>query len=413
MLRWAGWRGRITIAAAGGTWGAAIILVVASGVNGATVSLTPSLSVSERYTDNLLLSPTSKVVDLATIVSPGLTADYTGRAMVGNVGYRGAAEYYRRRPEENRYAQTVTASVRTPGLAAVLKGGDLRLAGSFIRTSDLPASSLTGFLGDGNEGIQLPRVDTRRTWLGMTLEYPWLPRTALTVSSSFQTTRYGRLDQGVPGGPIQLQDSTVADGGISLRRRWSDRTALTAASGVSVTAFDAPAPAPAPDRIRTQRLTAGVEYMISPRTTVNAGAGAVWVEDDRGRVTADVGLRHVLRTSSLAMQYTRGTGTGGGLNRTVTISQRASGRLTRRWDDRILGYAQLGWSRSVAPAAVGFRTTSYEAGAGLDVGILSWLGGGVSYAYLDQRSRGGIGDAERHLLTVTLTATGPSWRLLR
>src|SRR3990172_10989167 len=93
----------------------------------AALSLTPSLSVSEHYTDNLLLSQTSKVGDLATFVSPRLSLEYAGRDVVWGGGYQGTAEYYRQRPDENRYSQTATANLRVPRLTHPLAGLHLPL----------------------------------------------------------------------------------------------------------------------------------------------------------------------------------------------------------------------------------------------------------------------------------------------
>ena len=383
----------------------------------AALALTPSLSVSEQYTDNLLLSQTPKVGDLATFVSPRLSLEYAGRDVVWGGGYQGTAEYYRQRPDQNRYSQTATANLRVPRLTHALRGLGLQLAGSFIRASELQAYSFTQPLGESNEGIRVPRVDTRRTRVEMTVDYPWSQRTTAALSSSLQTTRYGQIaDQGSPSGTVQLQDSTVSDGAIRLRHQWSATTTLTADSGVSVTVFDMPEAGPSepePDHIRTQRLTAGAEYSISSTTTLNGSAGVTWVEDDQSRFTANLGVRRVFATSNLVLQYTRGAGTGGGLSRAVTVSERVIGRLAKNWGERTTGYAQLGWSRSVSTVTASFRTSSYEAGAGLDMVLLPWLGGGFSYSYFNQRSQGGPGDAERHLVMATLTATGSPWRLLR
>jgi hypothetical protein len=386
-------------------------------VTEAALSLTPSLSVSEQYTDNLLLSQTSKVGDLATFVSPRLSLEYAGRSVVWGGGYQGTAEYYRQRPDENRYSQTATANLRVPWLTHALRGIDLRLSGSFIRTSELQAYSFTQPLGESNEGIRVPRVDTRRTRVEMTVDYPWSQRTTAALSSSLQTTRYGQIaDQGSPSGTVQLQDSTVSDGAIRLRHQWSATTTLTADSGVSVTVFDVPEAGPlgpGPDHIRTQRLTAGAEYSISSTTTVNGSGGVTWVEDDQSRFTANLGVRRVFATGNLVLQYTRGAGTGGGLSGAVTVSERVIGRLAKNWGERTTGYAQLGWSRSVSTSTSSLRISSYETGAGLDRALLPRLGGGVSYSYFNPRSQGGPGEAERHLFMATLTATGSPWRLLR
>jgi hypothetical protein len=386
-------------------------------VTEAALSLTPSLSVSEQYTDNLLLSQTSKVGDLATVVSPRLSLAYAGRDVVWGGGYQGTAEYYRQRPDENRYSQTATANLRVPWLTHALRGLDLRLAGSFIRTSELQAYSFTQPLGESNEGIRVPRVDTRRTRMEVTVDYPWSQRTTAALSSSIQMTRYGQIaDQGSPSGTVQLQASTVRDGAIRLRHRWSATTTLTADSGVSVTVFDVPEAGPlgsGPDHIRTQRLTAGADYSISSTTTLNGSAGVTWVEDDQSQFTANLGVRRVFATGHGVLQYSRGAGTGGGLSRAVTVSERVIGRLVKNWGERTAGYAQLGWSRSVSTVTASFRTSSYETAAGLDMVLLPWLGGGFSYSYFNQRSQGGTGDAERHLFTATLTATGSPWRLLR
>ena len=71
----------------------------------ADLTATPSLSVSERYTNNLYLSRTDPVDDLVTTVTPRVDLRFDERAVSGGVRYQATGEWYRQRREQNRWSQ--------------------------------------------------------------------------------------------------------------------------------------------------------------------------------------------------------------------------------------------------------------------------------------------------------------------
>lgn len=409
-------------------WATAMSLVWMGGSRPAqaALTLTPSLSVAERYTDNLFFAPTAKVGDLSTFVSPGLSLAYEGRSVALRAAYRGTQEYHQRR-SANRYSDSGSADATFPWLEGVATGLTLSLSAGFSRGAELPAFTYDEALREGNEGIQLPRIETTRQRAGATMGYSWGLKTSTSASYTWSSTHFEEVDlerladivESTPGLQVQMQDSSVQDLSLTYRYRWSEITTLTLTPGRSMIhyeetrtpLFDLP-----PDDRTTLRLSGGAEYRASPQLTLDAKVGVMAIEDDRLRLTADAGAVQTLRDGRLSLRYRRGAGTGGGITRSVTVTQRVTAKLVREWGPRSSWNASAGYSRTVSiperTTEVLVRVSTYEIGAGVDWLLLSWLTGGVSYSYLTQRTQGVSIEAERNLVIVSLTAAGP-WRLMR
>lgn len=403
-----------------------IVLLGVSRESQAALTLTPSLSVAEYYTDNLFFLQYAKVGDFSTSVSPGLALAYEGRSMAFDVSYRGTQEYHQR-SEENRYSESAAAHASFPWMESVATGLTLDLTAGLSRGAELPAFSYDEALREGNEGIQLPRVEAVRKRAGAVLGYQWSLHTTGTVGYQFSSTHFEAFDLArladivdvTPGLEVQMQDSSVRDVSASIRHRWSELLTLTLSPGRSVTTFKSPPEAlfelPPDDRVTT-RIAGGAEYRMSPTRTVTGSVGVMAIEDDRLRLTMDLGAVETLRDGRLTVRYRRGAGTGGGVTRNVTLTQRLTARLVRDLGPHASWNAIAGYSRTVSiPERTTdrlVRVSTYEVGVGLDWSLLSWLSASLSYSYLTQRTQGVSIEAERNLVAVSLTAAAP-WRVIR
>lgn len=346
--------------------------------------------------------------------------------MTFDVSYRGTQEYHQR-STENRYSESAAAHAAFPWLESVATGLTLELSAGVNRGAELPAFSYDEALREGNEGIQLPRVEAVRKRAGAVLGYQWSLNTTGTLAYQFSSTHFEPFDLArladiidvTPGLEVQMQDSSVRDLSAELRHRWSELLTLTLRPGRSVTTFKSPPEAlfelPPDDRV-TLRISGGAEYRMSPTRTVDGNLGVMAIEDDRLRLTMDLGATETLRDGKLTLRYHRGAGTGGGVTRNVTLTQRLTARLVKNLGTRASWNALVGYSRTFSiPERTTdrlVRVSTYELGAGLDWSLLSWLSASLSYSYLTQRTQGVSIEAERNLVAISLTAAAP-WRVIR
>jgi len=81
----------------GGQYGkvAWMLLFIISLINEseASVTFTPSISIGERYNDNLLFSGTVQKSDFATIISPAGMFTYEGKQLTLSCRYEGTGEF--------------------------------------------------------------------------------------------------------------------------------------------------------------------------------------------------------------------------------------------------------------------------------------------------------------------------------
>jgi hypothetical protein len=94
-----------------------------------------SLSVSERYTNNLYLSRTDPIGDLSTTVAPRVDLRFDERAISGGVRYQATGVWYRQRRDQNRWSQQGEADAALTALGRAVRGLDVRLS---LQPRELP-----------------------------------------------------------------------------------------------------------------------------------------------------------------------------------------------------------------------------------------------------------------------------------
>lgn len=368
------------------------------------VTLTPSMALSERYTDNFFFTEieANREGDFTTTVGPQLTLSAENRNLNMSARYQGNAEFNIRHPEENRYGQTLSMDIVMPSISEI-RGLDLHITESVAYVPELPAFSFgrSGPLPvEANQGIQVGRTDTFRNRAGVTLGYGWTSLFSTALSYSYLTNQYR-------GGT--LEDYIVHQGGINGVYQVSRRMQWIASYDASVTNYEKA------DSVAVHNFHLSDRYQISPTFTASVGTGVAVIPggETQWTLSAEVGETGPFRT--LSFQYIRGIGTGGGVTTTATLSQNLVGQVIQTLSRSASATLRLGYGVNEALSGPAVKISTQEFGAGIQISFLSWLSGGVNYSYLNQRTDGGmtIQDAHRNLIMVNLTATALPLRIMQ
>jgi hypothetical protein len=399
-----------------GRWLAALSVALAIGLwpsgAGASVTFTSNLSVSERYSDNVFFSPTDPRSDLSTLVVPGVALAFEGKDATLTATYGLVAEYHYAESggeslpnDANGVTQSIGLGLTVPLLTRQSRRVDVGVYESMTYTTELPAFSLGQDATEANQGIQIPRTTTFRNSAGASLTYGWSARVRTAISYENVITRYAGDD---------LQDETINSGDLETTYLYSQRTDMAFALGVtdqeyggagSVTAWDATV-------YGIHRLTTGV--------TVDGRVGGAVVranvpEAPRSRFFVwEVEGTKTLEALNMRVSYQRAIGSGAGLIASATVNEQLTGGATWNVSRKVSANLDVAWARNEAVSDESFSIYTYAGTIGASVGLTEWLGGSASYSYLTQRAEGPAGpDGSRNLVMLTLTATGPSWRMAK
>lgn len=390
----------------------------------APVTVDTSLSVSERYDNNLYLSQTDPVSDLTTTVSPRIDVTFDHRPVQGSLSYQASAEWYRQRRTENRLSHQGEARAALKALRRVLPNLDVQVAGLYSVAGELPGTTLSGLPSEPGGQVLLPRTETTQWRGGATAGYQWTRRFESRLEYALTTTRYQAFNlaeladvvAGAPALTVATHNSVTHDATLALRYRRSATTTLTLNPGWRAIRVDTEEETPTADNTTvTSRLTVGAEYFPGAFMTVRGQVGAMVVEDDQTRLVFDIRLHRSWARGGFSLSGGQEAGAGGGVTGTASITQRGAADLSYVLGTRTQSSLGLTVARHVSiaddPSITSVRIMTYGANAGLTRGVFQWLTASLNYSYTVQRSDGVSLDGERHVVTATLTTRTPSWRI--
>lgn len=367
------------------------------------LTLGNSLSVSQSYNDNFFFTEENKEADYATVIAPELTLTYNSRNLTFFGRYQGSLGFRAENREENRYSQSSSFDLDLPLFSRIVKGFDIKITEEIIYAPELPSYSFDDKTQMTNEGIQVPRNDTVGNRAGLTVSYVWSRQISMALSYTNGVTLYKSPE---------FQDRVAHDADFQVGYQSSAMTRWTASYGIGITDFQGD------KRFITHRYMVGARHQVDPSFSIDGEVGIVSFEvepdEQSARVAAmSANISKGYRSGSLSLRYVRETGSGGGLTPSITLTQRVVGRATRTFGSASL-YAQAAYGRNASLPLKELKISSYEGGAGVELKLLDWLHGSLSYSYFNQQAQGDIGtDGERNLVTIMLTASGPAWRIVR
>lgn len=348
-----------------------------------TITLSPSLTLSEEYDDNVLLSPTDRQSDFVTSVSPALRLTIAEYPWSVTAAASLRAMYYAERPElnsstDNRQGSLAIEFHPTPRFTASL--------------TDTVVRSLDPGEVDPEAGVIIGRFPSTRNTVAPAVTYQIDPLTQLRLQYSFSTIR--------SDSPL-ARDSDTHEAGLSLQHQFTPRTSGTLRYTFSrIQAEDSPA--------RDAHLPrVGVAHSLSPTTQISADAGPLLIEraDGSTEITAGGSLQYAQQFArgSVSVAYERSARVAGvtgeaatSQSLTATVTFFATREASLRLDSGV---------RTTESPDAGEDFLIYTAGIGLDYRILRWLSVNGGYRYLRQDDRAGPLNLDRNVVFLGFTAS--------
>ncbi len=129
----------------------------------AVLDIDASLSVAERYTDNLFFTFANKRDDFGTFVTPRVSAVFSNKDITVGMTYAASAQFYVNNTQANDVSHGTNMIIDLPFLNRKFKNLEVRINESFNLSPSLPAFSENSsrFTGVGGAGGD-PRPGARR-----------------------------------------------------------------------------------------------------------------------------------------------------------------------------------------------------------------------------------------------------------
>lgn len=348
-----------------------------------TVTLSPSLTVSEEYDDNILLSSTDRQSDFVTSVSPGLRLTITDYPVTVTAAASLRALYYARRSDLN------TTTDNRQGSLAIEFRPTARLSASL---TDTLVRNLDPGEVDPVAGITVGRFVSTRNTLTPAVSYQLTPLTHLRLQYSFSVLR--------SGSPL-AEESDTHEAGLALQHEFTRRT--TGTLRYTFSRFEVEE-TPARD---AHLPRVGMAYALSPTIRLSADAGPLLLERADGSteitVAGSANYAQEFEYGRLSLTYDRSAGVTGALGEVATTQSLTA--VVSFSATRVATVALEGGVRTTEGAGTAADFLVYTAGIRLDYRILRWLSISGGYRYFRQDDRTGLLNLERNNVFLGLTAS--------
>lgn len=394
-------------------WVGAVIGVIALPASGhraaaQTLVLTPHLSVSEQYNDNVFFDD-RKVDDFVTSIAPGATLRYD-RALL-SVGLSGStsAQFFARQPSNDRIAGTQSGVLdayyeASPRLSLQLADGVTRV--NQTRTDSGQATAPPPDSNDpGQVATLLPRGDALSNFFTMGTGYQLTPR--WSTSASYRNS-YSNFSN--PNG----QD--VAHG-AALSLGYALRANLSTSLSYGYSYFDLNEDPPS--TTESHSINVGGGYQYDPYWSASVSAGVFVnrpLRSSGGSISDSIGP---LFNVSLTRATERGS-ISVGAAQTITTSAGVAGVSQTRG---VFGQYQMQLTERLS-GQVGVHyshfdtdTTQFQVlqvSAGLSMPLGRYFSAGLTYSYRfrdSSRATASLqkGSVDGNVVSISVTASYPLW----
>lgn len=256
----------------------------------APFTLTPNLTVSEEYNDNVFLDNTNKRSDFITGFTPGISA------LIESPTYRLLASYDFTARIYARETRLTEAFASQNGIIDGFYRLDPRLTVSLSDTLHYDTNSNLVVL----EAVSSGRNHVWSNTVSPGVSWQADPRTTLRLTAAYTATRFQSTE---------LSDSDVyrTDAGVD----YAFTPRLTGTAAYQFGYFDLRNQ----DNVFTHTPRAGLTYQFTETLTGAASAGPTFVTDGSSDVTAAATVSVVQRFQwgAIGFLYDRGVGTSGGI----------------------------------------------------------------------------------------------------
>ena len=384
--------------------------------------LNSNITAGGIYTDNLFFSETNKVDSFGVTVGPQVNLTYTSPDLILGLTYSGVGQIFPDETGANRYIQNASTFLDLPFLTKRIKGLEVRLIENVTFTPSLDGfgeidqtgatlsnpgqnpsgvnTGLTGVGGNnsgvagvGNQGIQIQRTNAFRNLAGFQLQY--LASRNLTLTGNYRNLLTIFTEDGFRNSSI----NTINGGAVY---RWYATPTTTGNVNYAFTPIISDISSP----IFRHRIGVGGNHLFSPSLTLSGTVGVSVIQDDPTQAFANVSLSKLLEGGSISVFYGQATGLAQGFANSATLSQSVGITASHALGERVNVFVQLNGARNTSLSGNDIDLLSYGGTAGLTMGLLEWLSGGVNYNYFKQDNQGGTFgvNADRNFVTLFLTA---------
>jgi hypothetical protein len=257
----------------------------------ASVSLIPSLTVSEEYNDNFFFKDnTDREEDLTTTITPALTLRYENPSIILGAHYRGGVPFHLKHKEEDgKYLQHLNFDIALPFLSRRFHGVDVRITEFSDFTPEIPAISLGGPPRE-TFGTGRGRVDTSRNMASIGLGYSGSPRWRTDLTYLNTLTQYK--------GETAPEDTKVHNIDLTETYKFSREIDLSVGYGGLITHFEG-------GRVsREQHGTVGGAHRFSPTFFARGSIGTSFIPKDKTKVKiGDIRFTKKVRRADFSMGY--------------------------------------------------------------------------------------------------------------
>jgi hypothetical protein len=372
-------------------------MIYGQGVAQADFRVTPSLSASERYQDNVRFSSTGKEADFSTVVTTAL--GFVGRTqgidVSGSLGTSYSA--YLKNSDLSTVSSQGGVSLKDNALRGALSGLELTLNEGYVYTQEFPVFAQFGKANEqpASGGIQTSRFTTFSNILGILMSYPVSPRSHVLGGYSNSYTRFSSGSS--------LVNSTIH----TLHGGWSHTmtpsTTFNTSLQYSRFSFGGG------NSEDTYGGNVGFSHQFLADMTMSANAGASYLPS-QGRIlpTYSLSLTKKFAATNVGLSATRSIATSGGLAAAVSTNDVLSVFVTHEVTRALTGTlsGNYGITKTVGLQTVDI--TSYGFTGGLFYAVNKWLNATGGFSYFKQQSQGLLGSSlDAKSVQVGVTATWP------
>jgi putative beta-barrel porin BBP2 len=407
-----------------------ILFLTASHAVGYQATFTPSISISEEYTDNMDLTNNDEEYEYITSISPGFSFQVFEKTYGASLFYSPSYVHYDRFPENNTWRQNASFS----GWSDLSKHTKLTISDTFVRTED-PASEEDRTIRRSREpyytnssSVGLDHKISKSDSIALRYLYSFLENTdpeiednerhSPSITYSHKFSPYLALDTNVSYNRGQFETTDDFDnwnGSLTLANKFTKY--LSGSIRYSHTIMDYRGDT---EDYKIYDPSIGINYTITEDTFLSLNVG--YFIQDRENSDDESGLT---LTGSLGKtwEFKRGsinaTGSSGyeesyfgsenlGFNRYYEAQASANYRLTKSLTGNIFG----SFRRNKYVNQDDNRTDKLKnAGAGLTFNPITirWLHLSLNYSYntVDSTEKENEYDENRVLLSITLSPPNP------
>ena len=393
------------------------------------VEITPRISVSEVYDDNIYLDDTNEESDYLTTVSPGINLTMSSQRTSLSLDYSPTWVWYDKNDQNDTvrhagtlaFAQNVTQHIRFNLTDTYVRSEEPLETTEDVESTRNTRNTYQRNTGSASATYQFGPENTfdlgfRHSYLENedptlddgTIQNPfanmiyWFSiKNGIQLNYGFTKAIFWRDDGGLPG-----DDYDGNEAGITYIRRFSRQTRASAGYGFTNRIFQG-----ATEDYEVHELDVDLGHEFSPDLSLNLGIGYFWQLNEVSK--NETGYTY---EALVEKRFNRGSFSVGGRGGWDELYLEAERRgFTRFWSanttieyrllERLSCYAGASFRHDKDSANRKWETM--RGNGGLRLGFLRWFSAALDYSYTERDDDINTGDYKVNRVMLTLTATKP------